>query len=666
MLSAFSFYRPIFLWGLAFLAVPILIHLLTRRKTVRLDFSSVRFLRVTAVKASARRNLTRLLLLLNRILIVIAVTLLFAQPYKKNDPFRALFAPRADVYVWIDPTLSMDYQGKNGALREQAYAAVRGLDSALSGGARLLRYEDAGGVFVDARAANADTDRNVRYGSSRIDEALHVFDTERMRGARRPSLIIMSDFQKSDLQPLRKGLQQRQLDFPVFLVDFSPDKPWNYTVAEAAYAGGANAAVHARIRASGRGLKHGEVSVISGTMRNGRQTAALEPDESLRIEIEIGGIERQTAAIVQLEAEDPFPYDNRDYVVIGAPARDRVLIISAGQESFPVAAALSARAEMNWGREPMVTPLDRLGYDQIDSAEAIVINGIAAPSSALQAALGGGAGGGKKAFVFAPAAPGGDLAWTKLVFDRLAAGGRLETVTLDQPVPIVLPDTVSQLWKGFPRLRDRDVNVYSYVRPIPGKPLLTMANGDAFVSHLIDQSGHSWLVFASPIGVTEANNFAETGFYVPALDRLLQYALRAIRREQTVWFAGKHYRNPFLGARRQARVFNQNKRVVTVWHNQPRVALDEPGVYTVQPEGGRPYLLVVTIDSLETQLEYETPIPSPENQRFVRYTNPEAFAAYAAHRDTASLSRFLWLALALLLLTETLVWGVVPRTRSAA
>jgi hypothetical protein len=219
----------------------------------------------------------------------------------------------------------------------------------------------------------------------------------------------------------------------------------------------------------------------------------------------------------------------------------------------------------------------------------------------------------------------------------------------------VLPDTVSALWRGFPHLRDLDIAVYEYVRPIPGEPLLRLSNGDPLASHSVDRHGHSWLIFATPIGVTESNNLAETGFYVPAIDRLIQHAAGAVRRGAQPWVAGYSYANPFAGERGRARVTDQHGEVVTMWHNQPRVSLEEPGVYSIQPEGEAAYLLTVKIDTLETGLTYALPEISPANRPSVRAMTPEAFARFLEQRQTDRFIRLIWIALAVLLILEVLL-----------
>src|SRR5438477_7594405 len=70
--------------GLAGLAVPVLIHLLLKRKKQRLRFSTLRFFQQHDEHSSQRRRLRNLLLLAVRLLLLAALVLAFARPYLPN------------------------------------------------------------------------------------------------------------------------------------------------------------------------------------------------------------------------------------------------------------------------------------------------------------------------------------------------------------------------------------------------------------------------------------------------------------------------------------------------------------------------------------------------------------------------------------------------------
>lgn len=106
---AFGFGSPLMLWGLALGGVPILIHLLHRRRYIEMPWAAMRFL-IAATKKQARRlRLEQILLLIVRTLILVLVALALARPSAETlgEYFRAE-GPRHRIIV-VDGTFSMGY-----------------------------------------------------------------------------------------------------------------------------------------------------------------------------------------------------------------------------------------------------------------------------------------------------------------------------------------------------------------------------------------------------------------------------------------------------------------------------------------------------------------------------------------------------------------------------
>src|SRR6185295_3593917 len=70
--------------GLAALAVPILIHLLLKRKKQRLRFSTIQFFVKQDEQASKRRKLRHWLLLAVRLLLITLLVMAFARPFTQT------------------------------------------------------------------------------------------------------------------------------------------------------------------------------------------------------------------------------------------------------------------------------------------------------------------------------------------------------------------------------------------------------------------------------------------------------------------------------------------------------------------------------------------------------------------------------------------------------
>ena len=75
-----TFLYPTFLWALAALSIPVLVHLFNFRKTTRVYFSNTRFLKQIKDSTTAKRKLKHYLILASRLLFLFFLVLAFSQP----------------------------------------------------------------------------------------------------------------------------------------------------------------------------------------------------------------------------------------------------------------------------------------------------------------------------------------------------------------------------------------------------------------------------------------------------------------------------------------------------------------------------------------------------------------------------------------------------------
>ncbi|KXK39800.1 MAG: BatA domain-containing protein [Saprospiraceae bacterium] len=99
------FLYPYFLWALAALAIPVIIHLFYFRRFKKVYFTNVRFLKEIKEETSSRNKLKNLLILLARLLAVAALVLAFAQPFIPKG--ETLKSGINNVSVFVDNSYSM-------------------------------------------------------------------------------------------------------------------------------------------------------------------------------------------------------------------------------------------------------------------------------------------------------------------------------------------------------------------------------------------------------------------------------------------------------------------------------------------------------------------------------------------------------------------------------
>ena len=106
-MSQVLFSNAAFLAGLAALAIPILIHLLLRRRRLRLRFSTLQFFVKQDEKAGRRRKLLNCLLLATRLLLLALVVTAFARPYLPDSPSSGGARKKHQVVFVLDRSASM-------------------------------------------------------------------------------------------------------------------------------------------------------------------------------------------------------------------------------------------------------------------------------------------------------------------------------------------------------------------------------------------------------------------------------------------------------------------------------------------------------------------------------------------------------------------------------
>lgn len=123
-MSALSFARPELLWGLLLAAVPVIIHLINRRRARRQPFAALDFLLRVQRRHARRLLLRQVLLLLLRSLAVVLAVLAAAGPRYQPPAAVESAGPRATAIV-LDASFSMRYAPDGRSMFERARDLAR-------------------------------------------------------------------------------------------------------------------------------------------------------------------------------------------------------------------------------------------------------------------------------------------------------------------------------------------------------------------------------------------------------------------------------------------------------------------------------------------------------------------------------------------------------------
>jgi hypothetical protein len=150
------FLHPKFLYALAVLAIPVIIHLFHFRRYKRVVFSDIRFLKNIQEQTKSTRKLKEWLILMTRLLALSSLVFAFAQPFK-GSMGNAMIETGQRVSIFIDNSLSMLSEGERGPLIEEAKQSAKILIESLPDGAlfQLITHDQTYGSAKPLKAKEA-------------------------------------------------------------------------------------------------------------------------------------------------------------------------------------------------------------------------------------------------------------------------------------------------------------------------------------------------------------------------------------------------------------------------------------------------------------------------------------------------------------------------------
>ncbi|HEX7077151.1 MAG TPA: BatA domain-containing protein [Candidatus Eisenbacteria bacterium] len=352
-MPAFSFLNPSFLWALPVAAIPVLIHLLSRRRLPEVAFPTTQFLRSLEPREIRRLRLREILLLVLRTLALIFLVLAFARP--SVTPAGATTHAAAAVGIVLDDSESM------GAIDDRARPRLQGAAE------RALAIADAGRagdelyLTLATRPDDPESERprdRVRLRRviaaieaaplpGRLAEALRRLRLTLGRSALRTrEIYLISDLQRSNLtgearveirEAARAGIRVQVV--PV-VEGRTPNHAFEAVDPEARPGpDGRGLEVRARLSNFADGptdrlairVRRGDALIGGGDATLGAgQAAWVSMPLEARALSDSGG----TGVVVESD-EDALPLDDHWYAVLGAPRRLRILRIAEARGGAP-------------------------------------------------------------------------------------------------------------------------------------------------------------------------------------------------------------------------------------------------------------------------------------------------------------------------------------------
>ena len=199
-----AFLAPLFLLGLATLAVPVIIHMIQRERKEVVEFPSLMFLRRIPYHSFRRQRIRNWFLLLLRCAAIVLLLAAFSRPFFRAPALAAVTSGAREVVVLLDRSYSMGYGDRWDRARAAAAEVVDGLssedratviffDSGAEAGPRSITDRASlTGLIADAELGSGVT----RFGPA-LELAEGIFEDSDLP---RLEAVLISDFQRSGVE----------------------------------------------------------------------------------------------------------------------------------------------------------------------------------------------------------------------------------------------------------------------------------------------------------------------------------------------------------------------------------------------------------------------------------------------------------------------------------
>ena len=540
-----TFLNSIFLFGLAAVTLPLLIHLFSRQRVKTISFSTLEFLKLLQRQKMRRVRLRQLILLILRTLIVLFVVLAFARPALRGVLSAGLSArAQTTAVIVVDNSFSMGLNTPRGLLFEQAKEKATEVVELLKTGdeAYFLLVSDAPAVvdhtedFATLRKEVEESELSHRTTDIRAALISAAELLGRSKSANR-EIYLITDMQRSGWEDLLGGEVVAVTEgVTLYVIPVTEPRAENVSIEEIEFLDrllevGKPLTLRATItNHSDRKRENVLVQLFVSGKRIGQTMVDLEARRSSRAELAaVFDAPGQISGYVELE-EDDLPFDDRRYFAISVPEKIRVLIVGrADIDAHYLRLALNPFEKPHSLVLPTVTSVDRLGSYALGEFDVIILANVPRLSEAQLSRLESSVEGGKGVIIFLgddidPRFYNSRLLPTLFPAVLLSPVGKMGDTstfltfgTIDHEHPI---------FKGLLQEKSEIESPKFYliydVRPdAVVEPIISYSNGKVALAET--RKGQGRAVLFSSAADPDWTNLLRRGIYVPLLYRVVQY-----------------------------------------------------------------------------------------------------------------------------------------------
>lgn len=538
-----QFLYPGLLWGLLALSIPLIIHLFNFRRTKKIFFTNVAFLKKVETETSSFRKLKQWLIMASRMLFFAALVMAFAQPFFPAKNGASVNSTAKGINgLYLDNSLSMQNTTDNKRFIDLAVVKIDELLSLFKNQQNVqLTTNDFSGEDQFANNASKVRDRlaDVRFSpQARTLAAIYrrqVGLAEKETSGSKNNFFWFSDFQKSttgNLNDLKTDSTNQIYLVPVQGVvsrNVFVDSVWLSSpfVREMQ-----NALLYVKVYNSGNeAIEKMPVKLMIDGVQTSTFSVSAAPESfataSFNFTVRDKGVHKGSVSF----DDQPITFDNEQYFVINVSPPINVVHLFE-EKSTPDYISKLYEDDSLFNFEQY--NVRNVNLARVAAADLVVLEGVRNIDENLNTTLTSFVSDGGSLFLIPNSKPdvlsyqqlitGLGLSSLTGIIDSLAPENRIELEVPDKNEPFfsdVFEQSISSAILNLPRTQA--VIQWTGV----GDRLLTLKSGRNFLNKTVFGKG-AFYVLASPLG-SQYGNFAEHALFVPTLFKIAALSVQSQR-----------------------------------------------------------------------------------------------------------------------------------------
>ena len=377
-----AFVYPAFLFALAAIAVPIVLHLIQLRRAKRVVFSNIKFIQVSKDITSSQKTLKELLILLCRILFIFFLVLAFAQPFLPAAN-QGPATDTSDVAILVDNTFStQNFQA------EQDYSVLTG---AIERGKSIVNLFPASTAFSVVSGKNysrgkAFNTTDAKVYLDELDYAAAGFPSVSSSLYKPSHVFILSDYQKRTFSS--EFLQRYDSLTQVHVVPIATAGNSNVAI-DSVYLedefirGNADNLLHVRLRNTGTSvLEDVPVKLFVQNTQVAALSIDLAPQQATEATLNFK-VSGNTPQLAYVQVDDfPVDFDNTYYFTLTPSSSIKITEITDDRSS-PLQRLFGNEPVFQFSAYTTANP----DYAKITASDVVILNSVKELSPALAATL---------------------------------------------------------------------------------------------------------------------------------------------------------------------------------------------------------------------------------------------------------------------------------------